>query len=89
MQQPLILKVRWKRGPQEDTSDTFEVNQTKSAYDLNFTFARTSTFYRDSKGGYQPKLCNIELVYSSVGREELTGSISIDMAPLVGKGNLY
>ena len=89
VQQPLIVKIRWTRGPQMDTSEEFEVSQMKSSYDLNFAFTRTSTFYHDGKGGYQPKLCNLEVVYSSVGKEELTGSIEIDMAPLVGKTNIY
>jgi len=83
--QPLILKLRWKRGPQADVSEPFEVNHNCNTYALNFTFMRTSNFYK-TKTGYQSKVCNIELIYSSVGKEELTGSVEIDMSPLVGQG---
>jgi len=47
-------------------SETFEVNQYSNTYELNYTFARTSHFYK-SKGGYQAKICNIDLIYCSVG----------------------
>lgn len=33
--QPLILKLRWTRGPQQDTSDSFEVSQSRNVYDFN------------------------------------------------------
>lgn len=52
VQQPLILKLRWTRGPQQDTSQTFEVNQNRNVYELNQMFVRTSTFYREKGGGY-------------------------------------
>lgn len=31
----------------------------------------------------------LELIYTSLGAEEVTGSIEIDMGPLVGKGEVY
>ena len=86
MQQPLILKLKWKRGPQEDVTEAFEVSQQANTYELDYSFKRTSNFYRDGNLDYQRKECNLELFYSSVGREESTGSIEIDMGPLVGKG---
>ena len=51
VQQPLILKLKWVRGPQTDVSQTFEVNQHKNTYELNFKFHRVSNFYR-SHGEY-------------------------------------
>ena len=87
--QPLILKLRWKRGPQTDTTETFEVSQDANTYQLNFRFERTSNFYRDGKGGYQRKTCNLELIYTSVDSEEQTGQVEIDMAPFVGKGETF
>lgn len=89
VEQPLVLKLRWTRGPQQDVSETFEVNRDRNTYELNFCFQRQSTFYKDGKGGYQRKDCNIELIYTSVGHEEVTGSVEIDMGPLVGQGEVY
>ncbi len=89
MQQPLILKLRWTRGPQQDVTEAFEVNSDANTYELNYSFKRTSNFYRDGANSYQRKECKLELLYSSVGREESTGSIEIDMGPLVGKGQVY
>ena len=86
--QPLILKLRWKRGPQTDVSPTFEVNSDANTYELNFNFERASTFYY-CNNEFQRKECMIELIYSSVGHEAATGSVMIDMAPFVGKGPVY
>lgn len=87
--QPLILKLRWTRGPQTDTCDNFEVNQARNVYDLNQTFNRTSNFYREKDGSWQRKECKLSLIYSSLGKEEQTGEITIDMSPFVGKGESY
>ena len=65
------------------------MNRERNTYELNFFFSRESTFYNDKKGGYQRKNCNIDLIYTSVGREEVAGSVEIDMGPLVGKGEMY
>ena len=40
VEQPLILKLRWTRGPQQDISETFEVNRQRNTYELNFSFSR-------------------------------------------------
>jgi hypothetical protein len=40
VQQPLILKLSWKRGPQTDVSETFEVTKHANTYELNFAFSR-------------------------------------------------
>lgn len=69
-----------------DMTQAFEVNQNANTYELNQVFKRTSNFYKDGNNNYQRKECVIELLYSSVGREEVTGSIEIDMGPMVGKG---
>ena len=34
-------------------------------------------------------MCFIELLYTSVGNENVAGSVEIDMAPFVGKGEVY
>ena len=49
--QPLILKLKWTRGPQQDVSETFEVSPSTNTYELNFRFSRTSNFYKD-KGNF-------------------------------------
>ena len=89
VEQPLVLKLRWTRGPQQDVSETFEVNRDRNTYELNFFFSRQSTFYKDGKGGYQRKDCSIDLIYTSVGREEVAGTVEIDMGPFVGRGAQY
>jgi hypothetical protein len=70
-------------------TEAFEVNPNSNTYELEKSFKRTSNFYRDGSLEYQRKDCCLELFYSSVGREEATGSIEIDMGPLVGKGQVY
>jgi len=67
--QPLILRLRWTRGPQQDVSETFEVSRAANTYELNFNFARGSSFYRDSKNVFERKESKIELIASSVGHE--------------------
>ena len=73
VQAPLVLKIRWKRGPETKSSETFEVNKDRNTYELNFFFSRQSGFYEDGKGGYQRKTCLIELLYTSVGVEKVAG----------------
>lgn len=85
---PLILKLKWVRGPQVDISKTFEVNQHSNTYELDYTFHRSSSFYR-RHSEWQRKECLIQLMYSTVGSEEETGEVTIDMAPFVGKGQIY
>ena len=67
VQTPLVLKIRFTRGPQQNVSETFEVNKDRNTYELNFFFSRESHFHQDGKGGYQRKMCKIELLYTSVG----------------------
>jgi len=59
------------------------VSHNSNNYALDFKFTRTSNFFK-SKSGYKRKVCEIELIYSTVGKEALTGSVEIDLSPFVG-----
>ena len=50
VEQPMILKLCWKRGPQTDVTPSFEVTKHANTYEVNFQFSRQSHFYRDKHG---------------------------------------
>ena len=89
VQQPLILKINWKRGPQTDSSQSFEVNKHANTYELNLQFERESHFYRDKHGAIQRKECEILLMFTSMGKDEQTGSVQIDLAPFFDQGEVF
>lgn len=36
VEQPMILKLSWKRGPQTDVTQSFEVTKHANTYELNY-----------------------------------------------------
>lgn len=76
--------VMWKRGPQEDCTNSFEMNDIQDEIDVDFQFKRVSTFYRNNKGNYEKKLCEFHLYREDDGAKKLIGKEDFDMSPFVG-----
>ena len=60
---PYIMQLIWHRGPQKDESKSFEVTPKTPEIQLTDHFLRDSNFYNDGKGGFQEKICKVELQY--------------------------
>ena len=74
----------WKRGPQEDSTKPFEMNEIQEELDVEFQFARVSTFYKNKSGKYESKMCEFHMFRVVKGEKGLIGKVSFDMAPYVG-----
>lgn len=85
--QPFTMTIFFKRGPQSDESNRFELTPFVREVELDQTFARDSTFYRE-KNGWQKKECTLQLGYYTLDKWVMTGTVDINMADMVGKGEV-
>ena len=85
--EPVTLKVCWKRGPQHDESDPFDVSIDKAEYGIDHNFSRSSVFFREKNGNIQDKKCTLQLMVESKESEELmvVGSCEVNLAAFFGK----
>lgn len=75
----------WKRGPQTDKTQMYDVNEIEVDAEATDVFTRISTFF--TKGNdLIPKLCDFQVMRLSNGKEHMVGFITgHDMAPFVNK----
>jgi len=85
--QPFTMTILFKRGPQQDESNRFELTPFNREVELDQTFQRDSTFYRE-KNGWQKKECTLQLGYYTLDKWVLTGNCEINMGDMVSKGDV-
>ena len=58
-----VVKVVWKRGPQADESDSYDLNQYEPDVEADYIFNRISTFYtKDGGKTYDKKVCDFKIM---------------------------
>lgn len=91
--QELTLSLKIIRGPQIFESEKFDIDGTKKNVKLNLSFTRDSGFiWLPRLNRWEEKFCTIQLGYHEFNKWTLTGTVDIDMAPMVDKGyvtNIY
>ena len=55
--QPLNFTLCFVRGPQRDESNRFEIIPSNREAEINQTFSRESTFYKEKNGTWGEKKC--------------------------------
>lgn len=81
------LAVVWKRGPQTDRSQQYDVNEIEVDADATDVFTRISSFYHKDTA-VAPKGCDFQIMLTKQGKEKMIGFVTDhDMAPFVGKSN--
>jgi hypothetical protein len=53
------IVVVWKRGPEQQQSQTIELNEYEIDADLTEVFTKVSSFYSKDNVTYEGKYCNI------------------------------
>jgi hypothetical protein len=85
--QQLSLSLKIVRGPQTDESEKFEIDGSKKNVKLNLSFSRDSGFiWLPRLNRWEAKWCTIQLGYYEFNKWTLTGTVDIDMAPMVDQG---
>ena len=63
----------------------FEINEIQEDLDVDFKFARVSTFYKQKSGKYDTKMCEFHMYrVLQNGQKGLIGKVDFDMSPYVG-----
>ena len=87
--QPLNCQLIFKRGPQEDKTQKFELGPFNREVTIDATFTRDSTFYKDNKtGNWAKKECIIQLAYFQFEKQFIAGSVEINMGDMVDQGEV-
>ena len=82
------IQVVWKRGPQSDYSDLFELNQYEPDAEANYIFNRISTFYtKDGGKTYDKKTCDFSIMLGpdKDNLQEIAKIEGHNMAPFVNQ----
>jgi hypothetical protein len=86
--QPMSCVLIFKRGPQTDSTQRFELGPFSREVDIEATFTRESTFFREKNGGWAKKECIIQLAYFQFEKQFIGGSIDINMGDFVDQGEV-
>ena len=80
------LQLMWKRGPQEDKSEQYEINSIQEDTDVDFLFSRVSSFYMSGKK-YERKTCEFHIYrYNAAGKRDTIAYVSdFDMSRFCNK----
>lgn len=63
VEEDCLIKAVWKRGPQEDTTEKYDLNPYEPDVEANHTFSRISSFYTNDGGKtYDKKLCDFQMI---------------------------
>lgn len=54
--------IIWKRGPQEDTTATYQFEEDETILSLNDKFEKVSGFYLNKKMEFQKKICSFRIM---------------------------
>ena len=83
--EPGNMLLCWKRGPQRDESEKFNVNPSQTEYEVQNTFSRCSKILRDKSGTLNGKTCTFELVMVNEDQQQTVGTIEIDFTEMFQK----
>ena len=79
------VALNWKRGPQTEQTKLLNViGGSRQTLDVQDTFYKSSGFYKDAKGEWDKKDCQVQLGVMADGQWRPLGRVDIDMGPLVG-----
>ena len=84
-EQPGSMSLCWKRGPQRDESEKFEVIPSQTEYEVSNTFSRCSKILREKSGTLNTKTCTLELVMVNEDQQQTVGTIDIDLTEMFQK----
>lgn len=81
-------KLVWKRGPQLDESELYELNNLETDVEAMYMFSRVSSFYTSDNRTYTKKTCDFQFVTidDKDDKEKIIATIEgYDMAPFVNQ----
>lgn len=82
----LQLQLFWKRGPQQDKTNIFDLNELEVDATLNEVFSKVSSFYTKDEGAtYEKKTGSLILKEISKNGETVIAQKEVDMSYLVNK----
>ena len=88
VEEDLVVKVIWKRGPQSDETEEYDLNQYEPDVEADYNFTRISTFYTGDAGKtYNKKGCDFQIMLGKDSKNmSMVASLeNHDMAPFVNK----
>ena len=90
VEEDCTCKIIWKRGPQSDQTDQYELNQYEPDVEADYVFTRISNFYsKDGGKTYDKKNCDFQVILvKESGTEQMVASIeNHNMAAHVNKAD--
>jgi hypothetical protein len=82
------MRFRIRRGPETEETKGFEITPADRETELDVAFQRDCTFDKDRNGVWLTKEMTIHLQYMEMGSWHSTGTMTIDLAPLIGQGEV-
>lgn len=84
------LCVVWKRGPESQKSQVYELNEIEHDTDMTDIFTKVSSFYSKDNITFEKKMCNFGIMMvDNQGVQTQIGDVEVDMSDYVNHNDSH